>query len=850
MNKSQERDPVDVLAEEFADRLRRGETPSVSDYAARHPTFAAQLREVLPAVAQMEQLKRLRSPTAIFNVKPIPTHLGDFRIVKELGRGGMGVVYEAVHESLGRRVALKVLSARGLNSPKQRERFLREAQAAAKLHHTNIVPVFGFGEHDGEPYYVMQLIPGRGLNTVVASWRKTTADAGKTVAGDDADRTTRMVNKDTPKPNRTTRRRESSQHTAPAGPAFGDWAFVARVGVQAAEALQAAHDQGILHRDVKPGNLLLEDDGRVWVTDFGLAKIVDRDGLTETGDVLGTLPYMPPEAFHGPIDHRGDVYSLGATLYEMLTLETPFHGETPASIIRQIDSRDVQPPRKRNPNVPHDLETIVLKALARDPNHRYSTAGELAADLRAFIEDRPIEARRSAWYERAWRWARRNPTVAILSGSTAAAVLLAAVFGWAGYARTRTALDNEKAALANEKAALANEGTLRKQAEATSAKLQANLDLSLEAFEKMFEATSQDTRGPGGERGAGFMPGEATERAAILESVLGFYEKFAEQNATNSNLQFQAGKANRRIAEVQTMFGRNEDAIAAFRKAAAILEPLSREYPESEPVRFELILTYAHAPLSLFGPSANQWRAEPLVRLWNDDRNMKGEMRGAAIELGVRLGEVHTQAGQGSAAEVVYTEVVGATRPGMGPWPEVKSRARAHSLLAGIRSGSGRHAEARELYLASIAELESLTLGRGPLGRHSREVQELMAEQYEKLAGVYDKLGNTTEATVARQKAESTAQTSTQEGPSPRGRYTRDNPPPPGQRDGPPMPPGFDGQRPPPKGPNGRGGFPPGPPGQNGPPPKGPNGPPGRFGPDGPPPNGDRPPPPKGTRQE
>lgn len=167
---AEDRDPVDVLAEEFADLLRRGEHPSVSDYAAAHPQHADELKELLPAVAQMEMLKRFRTPNAA--TPSLPDRLGDFRIVRELGRGGMGVVFEAVQESLGRPVALKVLARHAQLDATRRERFVREAQAAAKLHHTNIVPVFGVGEQDGLPYYVMQLIPGYGLHSLVRHWRR------------------------------------------------------------------------------------------------------------------------------------------------------------------------------------------------------------------------------------------------------------------------------------------------------------------------------------------------------------------------------------------------------------------------------------------------------------------------------------------------------------------------------------------------------------------------------------------------------------------------------------------------------------------------------------------------------
>src|SRR5215207_9780819 len=306
-----DRDPLDLLAEEFADRLRRGEHPSVSDYAAAHPEHAADLKELLPAVAQMEMLKRFRAPAA---AQPLPERLGDFRIVRELGRGGMGVVYEAVQESLGRPVALKVLARHAQLDPMRRERFVREAQAAARLHHTNIVQVFGVGEQDGLPYYVMQLIPGCGLHAVVRKWREQT---GKVAS---ATHETLAKHPDT-KP------AAASGATTPEGevraPDHPDWRFVADVGLQTAHALHYAHRQGVLHRDVKPANLILDGE-TVWVTDFGLAKLMNTEGLTATGDILGTLQYVPPESLHGGADARSDVYGLGATLYELLTLQPPF----------------------------------------------------------------------------------------------------------------------------------------------------------------------------------------------------------------------------------------------------------------------------------------------------------------------------------------------------------------------------------------------------------------------------------------------------------------------------------------------------------------------------------------------
>src|SRR5262245_16828868 len=387
MTPSDDRDPVDVLAEEFADRLRRGEHPSVSDYAAAHPDHAEQLRDLLPAVAQMEYLKRFRRAAGSAEKEQLPDRFGDFRIVRELGRGGMGVVFEAVQESLGRPVALKVLARHAQLDTTRRERFVREAQAAAKLHHTNIVPVFGVGEQAGLPYYVMQLIPGCGLHSVAAKWRK---DTGHKRRGSFP--THQAAQGETHGRPPGTKPAGDSAPTPPEidvrAPAYGNWAFVAEVALQAARALHYAHKQGVLHRDVKPANLIYDGD-IVWVTDFGLAKLTNIEGLTATGDILGTLQYLPPECLTGVADARSDVYGLGATLYELLTLEPPYTSDSPARLIKQVADADPLPPRSVNSDIPRDLETIVLKAMSREPGTRYATARDFAEDLEAFLEDRP-----------------------------------------------------------------------------------------------------------------------------------------------------------------------------------------------------------------------------------------------------------------------------------------------------------------------------------------------------------------------------------------------------------------------------------------------------------------------------
>jgi WD40 repeat protein/serine/threonine protein kinase len=488
----------DELAEEFARRYRRGERPSLEEYIDRLPAMADEIREIFPALVEVEQVQEdARDDVQSAPQPAIPrlTELGDYRIVREVGRGGMGVVYEAEQISLGRHVALKLLPAQLLRDPKQRRRFEREARAAARLHHVNIVPVFGVGEHEGTPYYAMQFIAGHGLDQVLDELRRLragseapllTADedaagaipaetatanvarslwtgrfvfpaagAGRslTAAGPAADQTqaepspspdhqaaaaaipTRMP---TPTSDTADRRAASlaaaSSTTSLFGPSgaglsggsFGRptyWQSVAHIGVQVADALAHAHSRGVLHRDIKPSNLLVDTRGTVWVTDFGLAKLDDQQNLTGTGDILGTLRYMAPERLRGQGDERADIYALGLTLYELLALRPAFDDPDRARLIRQVTHEDPPRLRKLNHRIPLDLETLIQKAIAREPDQRYATAAALAEDLARFIEGRPILARRVSTAERAWRWCKRSPLEASLVGGVALALM-------------------------------------------------------------------------------------------------------------------------------------------------------------------------------------------------------------------------------------------------------------------------------------------------------------------------------------------------------------------------------------------------------------------------------------------
>ncbi|MBX3472690.1 MAG: serine/threonine protein kinase, partial [Planctomycetes bacterium] len=528
-----ERDPVDLLAEEAAERLRRGEAPSIAEYVARRPDLKDEIEALFPALFLMERARRESRGPGAPGAKP-PERLGDFRIVRELGRGGMGIVYEAVQESLGRRVALKVLPA-GSTSGRATERFRREAQAAATLHHTHIVQVFGVGAQDGLLYYVMQLVEGRSLEQLLD------ADPG-----------------------------------APLEPRRA-----ARIGAQVARGLAHAHARGVLHRDVKPANVLLDAQDAAYVADFGLAKLLgEEDGLTDPGDVVGTMRYMPPERLDGQADARGDVYGAGLVLHELITGARVFAGIERDSVLRAI--REVGPgaPRALRPELPRDLETIVLKATARDPRDRYASADALADDLERWLEDRPIAARRAGPLERGWRWCRRNRALATLSAVAAASVVVAAATGWAGYVATTGALGRES--------------QRRAEAEAATRRAEDNERLSLGALEGIFDALAGHERlGP---RGPSFTDDQEDE-ARLLQTVLSFYDSFAARNQTDPRLQLEAARSYRRVGLLRARLGEAGEAAAAYARALERLERLLEGRPGDALYAQELAITLLDASL-------------------------------------------------------------------------------------------------------------------------------------------------------------------------------------------------------------------------------------------------------------
>ncbi len=564
-------DPVEPIAEEFLGRCRRGDRPTAAEYAARYPEHAGRILELFPALALLEGLKPAPEDDSSLSEaragRGLPAggdhsrRIGDYTLLRELGRGGMGIVYEAEHESLKSRMALKVMNPRLQTDRSYRRRFQTEARSAAKLHHTNIVPVFDYGEHDGVCYYAMQCIEGVGLDRVLDDVRRLRAGvAGGThpetgvtgrgtaidvadgklstitrglltgrfaasatvslIAGSD-EAETAAINGGAPLaiPVASGGADRSSLARPGEGAGSANSSFagqpeavysreIVRLGAQVADALDYAHRQGVIHRDIKPPNLLLDTQGNVWVTDFGLAKLVEGDELSQSRDVVGTLRFIAPERFRGVTNPLGDVYSLGATLYELLTLQPAFAELDQARLIDQINH---QPPvrlRHHDHRIPRDLETLVLKALAKDPKDRFATAADLADELRRYLESRPILSRPVGPVERLWRWCKRSPGLAAAALVTMILAISTTIAAWVFHNQrdeNRKQRDQIRQALVEAR---------NSEARAIEARTDANLRL-LDALQSRARAWRFSHR-----KGQRFESLDALEQAAVIAREL------------------------------------------------------------------------------------------------------------------------------------------------------------------------------------------------------------------------------------------------------------------------------------------------------------------------------------------
>lgn len=658
MTGDEDKDLDPALIDEFLARHRQGEPITVAAFAAQHPEAEAQLREILPTLVALEGAKRERASSGSSGRRvslPKLERLGDFRLVGELGRGGMGVVFEAVQESLARKVALKVMPQASLLTGNQLERFRREAQIAAQLHHSNIVPVFGSGESDGYHWYAMQFIGGKSLE----HWRRDQAAAPPQGSGAWRNRAR----------------------------------FVARLGAQAASALAYAHGQGTLHRDIKPGNLLLEDNDHLWITDFGLAKALEAEGLTHSGDLLGTLQYMAPEQFAGQYDQRSEVYALGVTLYELLVLAPAFAGRSRSELMDRMRSQRPEALRRRCPELPEDLVVIVEKAMARDPADRYADAEQLEHDLVAFLEDRPIAARRQGQLALLRRWCRRNQAVATLAVSTLLAVVAAGVTGWIAFGITKDALG---------------------EASAQSERAERTLRRTLDAFGEVFDALlgpdpvlSVDEDPDSGEQTLLLRNAAAPRDVDLLQQMLAFYNAFAAENADNQALRYETARAYRRLGTIRARLGQSDQYAAAaadFAQALARLAAITDRDVRREQAAVEIAWGQLEQRRGGFEAAGEHFRAAlPLLEaLPMENRSVRFELAQVRFYL---------------AQTIVVRGGAGRGRDGEPARREAREQARqAFVLIEGLLQEEPKNAEFR------LFKARCLMRGGGPAGSGPRGV--------------------------------------------------------------------------------------------------------------------------------
>ncbi len=700
------------VAEQFLERIKSGESPTVEEYREAHPEHADEIASLFPAMLALENLgveqtaRREMAQLDHVGIGGNAQRLGDFRIIREIGRGGMGVVYEAVQESLNRRVAVKVLATDFTSSATDRQRFQREAEAAAQLYHTHIVPVFGVGRHGQLHYYVMQYIDGVGLDAVLSKLPEILGAGGAAKPENDAGGSG-----------------TTAVRTAEAASLLARdyWHNVARVGMQVAEALSHAHGHGVVHRDIKPSNLLMDNEGRVWVTDFGLAKQEAAEAITMSGGLVGTLRYMAPEQFDGHADARSDIHSLGLTLYELLVLTPAFAETSHRELVRLKTTTEPAPVRTGNPGVPRDLATIVEKACALAPAHRYPTAAELAEDLRRFLDDLPIRARPLMPVERLWRWSRRNPVVASLSGIAALLLATVALVSGIGYLRTTEALNEARLQHGRAETHLRDARAAEEKANQQRGRAEANLSLALEAFEEIMGDIS--ARGvpaslamDAGEEGiVSTLAPLASADAELLQKLLVFFDKFAEQN--QANLDSRTASAYRRVGDIQERLGAYGEARAAYQRALQIHEGIARAMPED--VANTLALAGVHNAVGVLEKHAGDWQKAKLAHetaldcLDNADETRPAWLFERARSLNL-LGSVGLRDGAEGMMGVMRKR-----RSGQGSEGDVTASGRRRPM----RDEPGGEAVA-ECYSEAMGLLQELCRGDPTNGEYRRELAD------------------------------------------------------------------------------------------------------------------------------
>ncbi|MGE3776616.1 MAG: protein kinase [Pirellulaceae bacterium] len=574
---AEQRERFEKILDGYMTALERSEPLDEQVLLDEHPDLAPRLRFYFRSLQDLHQVASAfhrpgHADDSGGSVEPAsesPRRMGDFELLREIGRGGMGIVYEARQISLARRVALKVLPFSAVLEARQIARFRNEAQAAAQLQHENIVPVYAIGVEQGIHYYAMQLIEGTPLNRLLDNLRQPApADRYRALGFEDRSWGSKVATGD-----------ETAAHLSQGGKILDPtvprgslvclgrardpryFLAVAAMGVQIARALHAAHELGVIHRDIKPSNVLLDSDDKVWVTDFGLARIATDCSLTRTGDVVGTMQYMSPEQARGQsalVDQRSDIYSLGATLYELLTWHAPgaagAGGPEPVRV------------RLRRPGIPRDLETVIHKALATARDERYVTAQELAEDLQCVLDGKPTKARPAGLTERAVKWARRHHRSAL-------ALAVAGILALGGLVASVWRINHEKL------------------------RAEENYERSTQYFHEAQEAVDQ--LGARLAERLAEVPAASEVRRDLLHETLRYYERFAAHAEHDPALQLELATTYSKVATLTEQLGSTVAALAAQQRAIALFERLDRGTGEDVRCMSRLAQSYNNYGLGL-----------------------------------------------------------------------------------------------------------------------------------------------------------------------------------------------------------------------------------------------------------
>jgi serine/threonine protein kinase/tetratricopeptide (TPR) repeat protein len=670
------------LIEEFAARVQSGQLSDPEAFISAHPEHAKQLRSLLPAVQALAELGSHPSCAADAQADFAGSRLGDFRLLREVGRGGMGIVFEAEQISLGRHVAVKVLPSAAALDERHLQRFHNEVQAAALLQHPHIVPVLAVGQDHQTHYFAMQLIDGDSLAAYVADL------SGWVHAGSKAPT---LLLSPSPEPSPAAPANGAATVVWHADPEEGiyrlnplatrapgrDREYFQKVGrllIQAAEALDHAHQAGVIHRDVKPANLLVDAQGELWITDFGLARLSSSPGVTATGDLLGTIRYMSPEqaqAMRVPVDHRTDIYGLGVTAYELLAFQPAFAGDRPQDLLRRIATEEPTRPRKLNPAVPAELEAVVLKAMEKNPADRYATAQEFADDLSRFLVDRPVRARRPSVWRLTARWTRRHAGMVVFTASAAAAVLLVLVVAVCTLAVKNEDLKRERdkvaglLQLAEQNATEAKQNAQR--AEHNAARATRNGQRVAQTMNEVL-MTMADSR-------LKQDPRWVNKAAGVLDRARKMYQEQAADADGDLQLQLDVTLGYHQVGSAYGFLGRYDQSFAVHRQAADLAESLVKAMPREFIPRVLLAMSHREiGALYLNLGQRDQATAAFQQALADWERPVPMQMcpyEGSLTNAG--LADLEAAAGQGPAAAKHYRAAIAlrgpllAAQPGIAP---------------------------------------------------------------------------------------------------------------------------------------------------------------------------------------